>query len=43
MKIVMTINGKETIIKIRESYAPKEKVVKSKKVYNRKVLKKEEL
>jgi hypothetical protein len=41
MKRVVKINNKEYKIKTREPFAQKEKVVKSKKVYDRKKLKKE--
>lgn len=40
MSTVMTIKIKEQDIKIRKSFAPTTKVVKSKKVYNRKKLEK---
>ena len=36
MKKRIKINGKGFTIKVREPYAKKEKVVQSKKVYNRK-------
>ena len=36
MRKIVKINGKEITIKIREKFAPKEKVKPSKKVYNRK-------
>lgn len=36
MKKWLNINGKPHVIKTRELYAPKQKVVKSKKIYNRK-------
>jgi hypothetical protein len=41
MKKKIKINGKEHTIKTRESYAPKERVVQSKKKYNRNADKKE--
>lgn len=40
MKRYIKINGKPVVIKTREPFAPKEKVIPSKKVYNRKKLKK---
>jgi len=39
MKKYYKLNGQDHVAKTREKYAPKEKVVKSKKKYNRKVLK----
>ena len=41
MKKRITINGKPITIKIREPYAPKQQVVKSKKIYSRKRKEKE--
>jgi hypothetical protein len=41
MKKDIKINGKKHTIKTRENYAPKERVVQSKKKYNRNVDKKE--
>lgn len=41
MKKYIKINGKETVIKSRETYAPKERVVQTKKKYNRNAEKKE--
>lgn len=37
MRKRITINDKEVVIKTREPYAPKERVMKSKKVYTRKI------
>ena len=37
MKKYFKINGEQMVAKVREPYAPKQKVVKSKKLYNRKV------
>lgn len=42
MKKFIKINGKRLTIKVREPYAKKEKVVQSKKIYNRKKNRKEE-
>ena len=36
MRKIVKINGKEITLKIREQFAPKEKVKQSKKVYDRK-------
>lgn len=36
MKKYIRLNGQEIVIKTREPYAAKEKVVKSKKLYSRK-------
>jgi hypothetical protein len=43
MKKWIKINGKEHVIKIRETFAPKEKGVNSKKVYTRKAKHKKNL
>ena len=42
MKIIkITIDGKITILKFREKYAQKEKVIQSKRIYDRKKMNKE--